>query len=407
VRANPDPVPHDTIEDVQLRGVSRWSPRRAGLPQLADWWPSYFLLAALALLVVLLTARTLVEVLTPFAHVFVIGGVAAVLTFALQPVVMRMEEWMPRTTAAVLVFLGTLLVISTFALLLVWQLAAEGQRFSDRLTEFADALEGRRPLSIGDWSVPFNIQERVRDIAQTQGPKIAESSATLAGAFVSFVIDLVLTLVITFYLLIDAERLRVAALRALGPRRRPVVRRVFDEVARVFGAYVRAQLIVAISVGILVAIAMFLVGVPYALFLGLFASVAELIPMLGPLIASIPAVLVALTQPFPIVLWAAIALLVIQQVEQNFLLPRLSGHAVGIHPIGSILALIFGFEVGGPIGALFAVPIAGLLWVVLSTSFGAWRSRRVDLGHRLRRARRARRRAAAAGRIEGAAAQPR
>ena len=407
MRADPQPTPHDAIEDVQLRGVSRWSPRRAGLPAIADWWPSYFLLAALALLVVLLTARTLVEVLTPFAHVFVIGGVAAVLTFALQPVVTRMEHWMPRTTAAVLVFLGTLVVISTVALLLVWQLAAEGQRFSDRLVEVADALEGKRPLAIGDWYVPFNIQERLRDIAQTQGPKIAESSAALAGAFVSFVIDLVLTLVITFYLLVDAERIRVIGLRSLGPRRRPAVRRVFDEVARVFGAYVRAQLIVAGSVGILVAITMFLIGVPYALFLGLFAAVAELIPMLGPLIASIPALLIAITQPFPTVLWAALALVVIQQVEQNVLLPRLSGHAVGIHPIGSILALIFGFEVGGPIGALFAVPITGLLWVLLWTVVRAWRSRRVDLGHRIRRARRARRRAAAAARMEGAAAQPR
>jgi 4-amino-4-deoxy-L-arabinose transferase-like glycosyltransferase len=81
----------------------------------------------------------------------------------------------------------------------------------------------------------------------------------------------------------------------------------------------------------------------------------------------------------------AIAFLVIQQIESNVLLPRLSGHAVGIHPIGSILALVFGFEVGGVIGALFAVPVAGLLWVLISTALAAWRGRRVELHRRLER----------------------
>ena len=85
------------------------------------------------------------------------------------------------------------------------------------------------------------------------------------------------------------------------------------------------------------------------------------------------------------VLWVALALLVIQQIESNILVPRLTAHAVGLHPIGSILALVLGFEVGGVIGALFAVPIAGLLWVLFSTALNAWRDRRVDLQRRLGR----------------------
>ena len=198
-------------------------------------------------------------------------------------------------------------------------------------------------------------------------------------------VDLVLVLVITFYLLIDDRRVKVVTLRTIEPSRRPAVRRVFREVSRVFGAYVRAQMIVAVSLGALVATVLFALGVPYALFLGMFAALAELIPMVGPLVGAVPALIVAATMGGSTVLWVALALLVIQQIESNILVPRLTAHAVGLHPIGSILALVLGFEVGGVIGALFAVPIAGLLWVLFSTALNAWRDRRVDLQRRIGR----------------------
>lgn len=379
------PPAADTLQDVQLRGVSRWSPRRAGLPPLADWWPSYFLLVVLAILAILTTARLLVDVLAPFAHVLIVAGVAAVLTFALTPLVLRLERWMPRTAAAAIVFFGTLLTIILVAAAVGWQLAAEGDRFSHQIDEITAAVQGLRPIYIGPYQVPLSMQERIRDFVLTQAPSIAQHTAGLASAFVSGLVDLALVLVVTFYLMIDARRFQVITLRTLEPSRRSAARRVFSEVARVFGAYVRAQLMVAVSLGALVAAAMLLIGMPYALFLALFAALAELIPMLGPFIGAIPAILVALTLPFPAVVWVALAFLVIQQIESNVLLPRLSGHAVGIHPIGSILALVFGFEVGGVIGALFAVPVAGLLWVLISTALAAWRGRRVELHRRLER----------------------
>jgi predicted PurR-regulated permease PerM len=123
--------------------------------------------------------------------------------------------------------------------------------------------------------------------------------------------------------------------------------------------------------------------VPYALFLGIFAALAELIPMVGPIVAAVPALAVSLSMPFPAVVWVAIAFLLIQQFESNVLLPRLSARATGIHPVASLLALVVGFEVGGVVGALFAVPVAGLLWVLVSTALNAWRGKRIELHRRL------------------------
>ncbi|MDP9282232.1 MAG: AI-2E family transporter [Chloroflexota bacterium] len=378
---SPTPPPRaadDVIQDLQRSGWSRWTPRRAGVPALIDWWPAYLLLAMLVVLAVLVTLRLAVDFLSPLGHVLVIAGIACVLTFSLAPLVSRLEHSMPRRAAASLVFFGTLSILLTLAAVVAWQLSGEGQRLSDQLTEVSETLKGNRALVLGRYEIPANIQERIRALTD-QGARIDEWSAAVAIGLVTSLINLVLVLVITFYLLTDARRLRAIVLRWLEPEHRPGTRRVLSETARVFGAYVRAQLLVAASLGLLVAVVLLVLGVPYALFLALFAAMAELIPMIGPVAGAVPALLVSATLPLPAVIWVAVAFVVIQLVESNILVPRLTGRAVGLHPVGSILALALGFELGGVIGALFAVPLAGLAWVFVFTAVRAWRDKRIDL----------------------------
>jgi predicted PurR-regulated permease PerM len=388
----PLPAP-DPLSDLQRTGLARFSPRGWGLPSLVDWWPAYLLVAVLAFLGILVSLRLLVDVIAPFAHVLLIAAFGGVLTISLAPLVARLDRWMPPRAAVVIVFFGTLLCILGLAGLLVWQLATEGERLSSQLSDLVSALEGTNPIVIGLYGLPANVQESLRQVFAPLAAGMAERTAGLALALASSLVDLVLVLVITFYFLLDERRLRVTLFRTFEPQRRPAVRRVFQEVSRVFGAYVRAQLLLALSIGVLVGIALLVLGVPYALFLAMFAALAELIPMVGPIAGAIPALLVAATMPFPAILWVAGAFLVIQQLESNVLMPRLSGHAVGLHPVGSILALALGFELWGVIGALFAVPTAGLLWVLLSTTVRAWRDKRIQLRRWTRPTRRIRARA--------------
>ena len=369
----------DPLSDLQRSGLARFSPRRWGLPSPSEWWPTYLLIAVFAFLGILITLRLLVDLVTPFAHVLLIAAFGGVLTISLAPLVSRLERSMPRRVAVVIVFFGTLLGVLGVAGLLVLQLGTEGQRLASQLSSLVAALEGKDPIVIGLYGLPANVQESLRQLFAPLAAGMAEKTAGLAIALASSLVDLVLVLVVTFYFLLDEHRLRVALFRTFEPQRRPAVRRVFQEVSRVFGAYVRAQLLLALSVGVLVGIAMVLLGVPYALFLAMFAALAELIPMVGPIAGAIPALLVAATMPFPTIVWVAAAFLVIQQLESNVLMPRLSGHAVGLHPVGSILALALGFELWGVIGALFAVPTAGLLWVLVSTAVRAWRDKRIQL----------------------------
>jgi predicted PurR-regulated permease PerM len=83
----------------------------------------------------------------------------------------------------------------------------------------------------------------------------------------------------------------------------------------------------------------------------------------------VPAVIVALFLPFPTVVWVLLFFLVIQQIENNVLAPRISGHAVGLHPLGAMFALLAGFQLAGVLGGLFAVPFAGVVWVLMTAAY--------------------------------------
>src|SRR5581483_1153149 len=179
----------------------------------------------------------------------------------------------------------------------------------------------------------------------------------------------VLVLVISFYLLLDGPRLRLAVLRVVPPSHRGKLLFVEESLGRVLGGYLRGQLLMALTLAIIVGIIMQLLGMPYAIVLGVLAGVFELVPMLGPILSALPALAVALFQPFPTVVWVLVAFLAIQQFESNILAPRITGHAVGLHPLGAIFALMAGFELGGPLGAVFAVPVVGFLWVLVTTVY--------------------------------------
>jgi predicted PurR-regulated permease PerM len=93
--------------------------------------------------------------------------------------------------------------------------------------------------------------------------------------------------------------------------------------------------------------------------------------MFGPILSAVPAVIVALFQPWPTVIWVILLFLVIQQFESNWLGPKVTGHAVGLHPLGAMFALMVGFEIAGILGGLFAVPVAGVLWVFAVAAYQA------------------------------------
>ena len=155
---------------------------------------------------------------------------------------------------------------------------------------------------------------------------------------------------ISLHLLVDGPRFGERSLAIIPPQHRAKALFLQDNVARVLGGYLRGQLTLALIIGLLAGVGTEVLGLPYAVVLGVLAGLFELVPMFGPVLSAIPAVLVALFMPFPTVVWVVLFFLAIQQIENNVLAPRISGHAVWLHPLGAMFALLAGFQLAGLLG---------------------------------------------------------
>jgi AI-2E family transporter len=159
------------------------------------------------------------------------------------------------------------------------------------------------------------------------------------------------------------------------------VRLFEDALNRVVGNYIRGQLSLAAIIGILAGVGCYFLRLNnFALIIGVLAFLFETIPMVGPALASIPAILISLLlpDPFPRTYAIIVYFIIIQMIESNILGPRIVGHAVGLHPVASILALVIGAQLFGAFGALLATPIVAAFWVVIASLYKSLRGESAD-----------------------------
>ncbi|HUQ17696.1 MAG TPA: AI-2E family transporter, partial [Candidatus Saccharimonadales bacterium] len=320
-------------------------------PPIQRWWVTYVLVGAAAIVAVIAALRSLRELLAPLGHLALVLLFAIVLAFVLSPLVGRIERAVHRRAIAVAItFIVALAVLVAVIVVIAAPLVRESGRLSEALPGYVAQLQSGQPVMVLGYQLPDEVRQRAGSAIASVGGGFAEQAVSIVVGLLSAIVDVFLVLVIALYLLLDTRRMRSFFLRLMPLRQRAHAERVEAEVVRVFGAYVRGQLILALVVGIASTAALLLLGVPYAIVLGVLAGILELVPMLGPILGAVPAVLVALFQPFPLVLWVVLAFVIIQQLEANLLVPRISGHAVGLHPLAAMLALIAGLEIGGIVG---------------------------------------------------------
>ncbi|MDR3597782.1 AI-2E family transporter [Clostridium sp.] len=181
-----------------------------------------------------------------------------------------------------------------------------------------------------------------------------------------------ISLVISIYLLNDSEyfldlwhKLYYLIFRksAVGCK----INYVFKVVHQSFVKYLRGQLLEAFFVGVLSAISLSIVGIDYAFVIGIFAGITNMIPFVGPIVGTILAAIMGLLSGTPIkILYAVIAMLIVQQIDGHLLAPKIVGDSVGLHAVFTILAILIGGDVGGILGMLLAVPIAASCKVLLN-----------------------------------------
>ncbi|MEO8955177.1 MAG: AI-2E family transporter [Ktedonobacteraceae bacterium] len=352
-----------TNRDVDATAViAKWM-RRIGLPLAILAWTGVALL-------ILWAAGHIIQTL-------LLLTIAAVLAYALAPAVKFLERAMPRFLAILIVYLIVLGVISALLYLIVSTAIVQVSSLSSYVQFLLTPSKSGQLTPLEQTLRSFGISQSQIDAARTQVVASIEGFAVsvvpLLTALVGTVLDVVLVAVLSIYLLADGSRISDWLRRNMPQQQQGRVRFLLDTLQRVVGGYIRGQLFLCGLVGVLVGIGMQIIGVPYALLLGVLAFILEFIPVLGTLVSGAICVLLALTKGWIIALIVLAYFIIVHVIEGDVLGPRIVGKAIGLHPVVSIAALIAGAELFGIVGALFASPVAGVLQALLVAIWLEWR----------------------------------
>ncbi len=304
----------------------------------------------------------------------VIGGFALALALSFP---VRWLSWlMPRGLAILVTFLTLLGTLVPAVLYLVPLAVEQISALADSLPAIANTAERylRDVLNLLQDrgllpSNPDQVAQRVRDsltnAAQAIGRNALGGALNVVTGTVGFALTLFGAVFVGVYLLVDVRRFEAAFLTAAPHRYRRDAKTLWEAFGFSLSKYLGGLVLVLLIQGAISAIGLFLLGVPYALALGAFVSVAAVIPYLGAWISAIPAVLVALTAVSPTTaLLTALLFLGIQQLEGNFLTPKIQGDTLRVHPILVFLAVIIGGGLAGIVGVIVAVPSLAVLRVL-------------------------------------------
>jgi len=316
---------------------------------------------------------------------FVLGGALA---YLLDPVADRLQRWgLGRALATVTITLFTGIVVLLIALLvvpsLVQQLSGLVETAPVLVQQLRDFLVARFPDLLNSDSQLYKSLASVGAMLQAKGGTVLETVLSSALGLVNVVVLIVLVPVVTFYLLMDWDRM-VAEIDSLLPRdHAPVIRQLAKEIDRTLAAFIRGQGTVCVILGTYYAVALMLVGLQFGLVVGFVAGMISFIPYVGALVGGLLAIGLALFQFWGEWVWlgAVIAIFAFGQfVEGNILSPNLVGSSVGLHPVWLIFALsVFG-TLFGFVGMLVAVPVAASLGVVARFLIRRYRNSRLYQG---------------------------
>jgi predicted PurR-regulated permease PerM len=323
-----------------------------------------------------------------FVHAIVLLLLAMAVAFLVTPLVNMFNRYMPRLLASLIVYVLVVSGIIAVCYALVFSLIQQVNYFSTHLPQYVQNL----PASYTDtleWlvkqGVPISSINKAISTVEDQANALALTLATNLVSIVQIVADVVINIllvaVMSFYLTLDGKRIRNAIVKIVPKDSMPHVLMFEDALNRVVGNYIRGQLTLAAIIGVLAGVGCYFLGLNnFALIIGVLAFLFETIPMVGPALASIPAILISLLlpDPFPRTYVILIYFIVIQLIESNILGPRIVGHAVGLHPVASILALVVGVQLFGPFGALIATPILAAVWVVVTSFYRSFRGESAD-----------------------------
>lgn len=280
--------------------------------------------------------------------------VAIVISLGIDPVVSFLEgRRINRLLGTIALFLTTFVILSAAIYFIVPVLALEAGRFLEDLNRVITDLIGfGLPQEIiKNFSLSFDKALGFLTAAQV-------SITGAIGAVVNKIIYVLATLIIIFYLSLEREGTDRFLKVILPDAYEQSVMQIFNRFKIKIRRWLGAQLALSLVVGIVMSIGLWLLGVRYAIILGIIAAILELVPVIGPVIAGAVAFLVAIADSFSLGLYVLIFSFLVQQLENHILIPVLLGKTMKVHPVVVIVSLLAGAQVAGFVGIILSVPIA-------------------------------------------------
>lgn len=337
-----------------------------------------------------LTPISLFIVLVLFWIVIQMGSIlvtalmAVLLGTLLEGPVQRIQErHVPRAAAIAIVYIVGIAAIVLLGLIIAPVVQDQFDTFQEGFPETVNELrDDWRSSDNGLLNGPgVGALDGIAEFFDEPGQSVEVSGQTaetaipiltsVAGALVS----LVTALVVTFYYLLEKKLIRRLVIEQLPLRNRSRVDQLWTSVEQKTGGWLRGQLMLCLIIGVIATTSYGLIGLSFWPLLGLWAGITEIIPIVGPWIGGVPAVIVALTEGPQTALIVALIIVGMQSLENWFLVPRVMRGAVGLTPMTVFVAILAGTELMGVIGAILAIPIAAGVQVVLTDLMDERRSR--------------------------------
>ncbi|OGY29215.1 MAG: hypothetical protein A3F33_01175 [Candidatus Woykebacteria bacterium RIFCSPHIGHO2_12_FULL_43_10] len=290
---------------------------------------------------------------------------AIILAEGIRPVVSGIANLgLPYSLAVLVVFVSLAAFLFGFGWLLLIPLTEQLQSFVNHLPEYTRQAQGviSREALFQDSQVLDTAKEQLGEISKT----LASNAIIIPRYIISFFFNSIVVFFLAYFWLTGSKRFEAFFLSFVPPKHHTKIQEVAKEISLNIGSFVRGVLVMMLLIGVISGLGVWSLGVPYAFLLGIIAGLTEAIPIIGPFIGAVPAIILALFVSPTTALMVALFYLVVQQVEGNILVPTVMNRILKIEPMVILISVLIGTTLLGVAGAFIAVPSASIVQTILN-----------------------------------------
>jgi len=293
--------------------------------------------------------------------ILIIILVVAIISIALEPTVSRLaKQGVPRGLSVIVLYIVLLAIISAAVYFIIPPVSAQISQLADNIPYYSSKVS---ELKFGSATSSITT---ILDQLSSQASNLTGSFLTAIISIFGGLVSAITIFALTYYTLVDQSRITKMAIALVPQSGRAKVMTTVGKVSFKLGNWLRGQLTLMFIIGLADGVALWALGVPYALTLGILAGLLEVVPVVGPIMSGAIAVFIALISGFA--LWKILLIIAIfvlvQQIENHILIPKIMQKAIGLSPVIVIIAILVGLKLLGIGGAVLAVPVAAIIQVL-------------------------------------------